>query len=206
MACAGDAGTRLIRYQLAAGGRWQQAFTDRRAGLASSMASTDPADLEPEVDPVEMFPPHVLREYALLADGERGALVDPCGCCVDVRSGLGLRWGVLQPDRWSWRLRDHPDRSIRLGWLYEPGSLIWRSRWITETGIVECREALAFPGDPHRVVLLRRIIAVQGTARVRIVLQPAAGFGRQQLRALHRDATARTDRRALERRKAREGR
>jgi hypothetical protein len=24
--------------------------------------------------------PHVLREYALVADGERGALIDPQGC------------------------------------------------------------------------------------------------------------------------------
>ena len=38
--------------------------------------------------------------------------------------------------------------------------MIWRSRWVTDDGIVECREALAFPGDPHRVVLLRRIHAV----------------------------------------------
>ena len=33
------------------------------------------------------------------------------------------------------------------GGYYEPGSLIWRSRWVTDDGIVECREALAFPGD-----------------------------------------------------------
>ena len=42
------------------------------------------------------YPLHVLREYALLADGERG------------------------------------------------------SRWITETGVTECREALAFPGEAWR--------------------------------------------------------
>ena len=29
--------------------------------------------------PGAAFPPHVLREYALLADGERGALVGPRG-------------------------------------------------------------------------------------------------------------------------------
>ncbi|MDT7596715.1 MAG: alpha,alpha-trehalase [Pseudonocardiales bacterium] len=36
-----------------------------------------------------MFPPHVLREYALLADGERGALVGPRG---DVVWMCALRW------------------------------------------------------------------------------------------------------------------
>ena len=53
------------------------------------------------------------------------------------------------------------------GGFYEEGSLIWRSRWVTRHGIIECREALAFPGDPHRAVLLRRIIAVDGRRPVR---------------------------------------
>ena len=73
------------------------------------------------------------------------------------------------------------------GGCYEDGSLIWHSRWITDAGIIECREALGIPGDPHRTVLLRRIIAVQGTAQVDVALEPAAGFGRQRLRELHRD-------------------
>jgi alpha,alpha-trehalase len=73
------------------------------------------------------------------------------------------------------------------GGYYEDGSLIWRSRWVTETGIIECREALAFPGQAHRAVLLRRIIAVQGTAHVKVVVEPAAEFGRAHLRELHRD-------------------
>jgi hypothetical protein len=77
------------------------------------------------------------------------------------------------------------------GGYYEHGSLIWRSRWITESGIVECREALGFPGDPHRTVLLRRIIAVVGTARVEVVLEPTAGFGRHHLRELHCDPDGR---------------
>jgi alpha,alpha-trehalase len=32
-----------------------------------------------EGDPARDFPPHVLREYALIADGERGALIGPRG-------------------------------------------------------------------------------------------------------------------------------
>jgi hypothetical protein len=73
------------------------------------------------------------------------------------------------------------------GGYYEDGSLIWRSRWTTTSGIIECREALAFPGDPHRAVILRRIIAVQGDARVQVLLEPSAGFGRAQLRELRCD-------------------
>ncbi len=46
------------------------------------------------------------------------------------------------------------------GGYYEPGSLIWRNRWVG-SGVAECREALAMPADPHRAVLLRRIEAVR---------------------------------------------
>ncbi|MHA6783259.1 glycoside hydrolase family 15 protein [Pseudonocardia saturnea] len=130
--------------------------------------------------------PHVLREYALLADGERGALIGPRGdiawlCAPRWDSdavfsslvGGGGSYAVTPTGRFVW------------GGHYEPGSLIWRSRWVTETGIIECREALAFPGNRHQTVLLRRIVAVSGDARVDVVLQPAARFGREPLRDLH---------------------
>jgi len=147
------------------------------------MANTDIS-----TDLTAMFPPHVLREYALLADGERGILVGPRGdfawMCAprwdsdavfsSLTGGSGA-YAVTPTGRFVW------------GGFYEDGTLIWRSRWITESGIVECREALAFPGDPRRAVILRRIIAVQGDAQVQVILEPAAGFGHQHLRDLHRD-------------------
>jgi hypothetical protein len=148
------------------------------------MASTDPA----EIDTVGMFPPHVLREYALLADGERGALVGPCGDVVWMCAPHWHSDGVFSSligGRGAYAIT--PTGRFVWGGYYEEGSLIWRSRWITESGIIECREALVFPGDLHRAVLLRRIIAVQGAAQVSIVLEPAAAFGRQHLRELHRD-------------------
>ncbi len=147
-----------------------------------------------DTDTTAMFPPQVLREYALLADGERGILVGPRGDYVWMCAprwdsdpvlscligGAGV-YAVTPTGRFVW------------GGYYEDGSLIWRSRWITETGITECREALTFPGDPHRAVVLRRIIAVQGDAHVEVVLEPAAGFGRAHLRELHRDDNGRWD-------------
>ena len=136
------------------------------------MDTTGPPDAAAE------FAPHVLREYALLADGERGVLVGPRGdfawLCAPrwdsdaVFAGLvggGGVYAVSPVGRYVW------------GGYYEEGTLIWRSRWITGTGIVECREALAFPGEPGRVVALRRIHAVRGDARVRVLLDPRAGFG-----------------------------
>ncbi|MGI8576872.1 MAG: glycoside hydrolase family 15 protein [Nocardioidaceae bacterium] len=131
------------------------------------------------------FPPNVLREYALLADGERGILVGPRGDYVwmcaprwdsdavfsSLIGGRGM-YAVSPIGRYVW------------GGHYEDGSLIWRSRWITETGIVECREALAFPGDPGRAVVLRRIIACDADAEVRVLLDAHAGFGRHPTKSL----------------------
>ena len=128
------------------------------------------------------FPLHVLSEYALLADGERGILVGPRGDFVWMcaprwdsdavfsaligGAGVYAVTPVEQPFVW--------------GGYYEPGSLIWRSRWITTTQAIECREALAMPGDRHTAVALRRVEAIDGDTRVRVVFDPRAGFGRHQ--------------------------
>ncbi|MEH0547867.1 glycoside hydrolase family 15 protein [Streptomyces sp. B21-105] len=131
--------------------------------------------------------PEPLRHYALLADGERGVIVGPHGdfawmCAPRWHSdavfstligGSGV-YTVTPVARCVW------------GGHYEEGSLIWRSRWVTDDGVVECREALAFPGDPHTAVILRRVIAREGAARVSVVLAPAAGFGRHPLRDVTR--------------------
>jgi GH15 family glucan-1,4-alpha-glucosidase len=133
-----------------------------------------------------MLSPHVLREYALLADGERGVVVGPrgdycwmCMPCWDSPAVFSSLLGgdgayVVCPDqtRFVW------------GGHYEERSLIWRSRWVTTDGIVECREALAFPGDRHTAVLLRRIIALDKPIRMRIALDLRAGFGAERPRDL----------------------
>ncbi|MFF2545108.1 glycoside hydrolase family 15 protein [Kitasatospora sp. NPDC058063] len=148
--------------------------------------------------PIEGSPaPHALRDYALLADGERGALVGPRGdivwmCAPTWDSDAvfatligGPGWYTVTPtDPFVW------------GGYYESGSLIWRSRWITITGVVECREALAYPGDRHRAVVLRRILAVDGDARLDVHLHPAPGFGTHRLRKVRRDGQGRWTARA----------
>jgi alpha,alpha-trehalase len=105
----------------------------------------------------QLFTPQVLRQYALLADGERGAVIGPRGdivwMCVrrwdsdavftSLIGGAG-QYTVTPTGRYVW------------GGYYEDRSMIWRSRWITDTGIVECREASAFPADACHAVLLRR--------------------------------------------------
>jgi GH15 family glucan-1,4-alpha-glucosidase len=145
------------------------------------------------------YPPHVLRDYALIADGERGALIGPRG---DIAWMCAPRWdsdgmfSELIGGRGVYAVSPDVDRYV-WGGYYEPRSLIWRSRWITTEGIVECREALAFPGDSHRAVLLRRVRAVDCTCPISVVLAPSAGFGAEPLREAHRHGdiwTARTGR------------
>lgn len=133
------------------------------------------------------FLPQTLREYAFLGDGERGALIGPHGnivwmCAPGWDSDavfsalLGGQGGyaITPLDPYVW------------GGYYEPGTLIWHSRWVTHEGIIESREALAFPGDRHRAVILRRITAVSGDARVQVVLDPHAGFDRHRFTDRHR--------------------
>jgi GH15 family glucan-1,4-alpha-glucosidase len=123
------------------------------------------------------FPPHVLREYALLADGERGAVLGPRGEIVwmclprwdsdaifSALIGGESGYAISPVGRYVW------------GGYYEQDTLIWRGRWATEAGVLECRDALAFPGEPDRAVLLRRVCAVDAPARLRVTLRPGAGF------------------------------
>ncbi len=135
--------------------------------------------------------PHVLNQYAFLADGERGILVGPGGDFVwmcfpgwadegifAALLGGGGDYSVRPAGRYVW------------GGYYEPGSLIWRSRWVTENNaIIECREALALPARSSQAVVLRRVAVCAGTARVDIHLNPRAGFGQEPIRNLRRNET-----------------
>ena len=130
----------------------------------------------------------MLREYALLGDGERGALIGPRG---DISWMAAPRWhdgavfASLIGGRGVFAITPH-GRFV-WGGEYEDGTLIWRSRWVTTGGVIECREALAFPGDPNRAVILRRLSAVRGDAHAHLVFAPAAEFGRQGMKHLARD-------------------
>jgi alpha,alpha-trehalase len=139
--------------------------------------------------------PRVLREYALVADGERGAVIGPDGSiawlCVprwdSPAAFSGLLGGpgqytITPADPWHvW------------GGYYESGSLIWRNRWVGDTRI-ECREALAMPADPHRAVLLRRVEAIDGTAQVTVTLDLRAGYGSAAMTDLNRQGDTWTGR------------
>lgn len=134
---------------------------------------------------LQRYPPQVLRQYALIADGERGIVVGPrgdfCWMCLprwdspavfsSLLGGAGL-YAVTPGRRYVW------------GGQYEERSLIWRSRWVTTDGIVECREALAFPGDPDTAVVLRRIRALDQPVRMQVALDVRADFGATEMSQL----------------------
>ena len=138
-------------------------------------------------DPEGLCPPHVLREYALLADGERGVLVGPRGdfawmcfprwdsdaCFASLIGGRGS-YVVTPADRHVW------------GGAYEQG-LIWCNRWVTTEGTIESREALALPTTRDRAVVLRRITAVEGPAALTVALDPRTDYGRRSVRRPARD-------------------
>jgi alpha,alpha-trehalase len=133
------------------------------------------------------FLPHVLREFSLIADGERGALVGPDGAiswlCAPRWDSPAVFGGLLGgPGRYS---VTPSDPWYVWGGYYESGTLIWRSRWVGASR-TECREALAMPADPHRVVILRRIEALDGPAQVDVILDVRAGFGRSRMTDLSR--------------------
>jgi hypothetical protein len=134
----------------------------------------------------QTFPTHpeTLRQYALLADGERGALVGPRG---DVAWLCAPRWhdGAVFSDllggRGTYAVRPAAQRFV-WGGSYQSGTLIWRSRWVTGADILECREALAFPARRDRVVLLRRVEAIRGRGRALVVLDCRGSFGADRMR------------------------
>jgi alpha,alpha-trehalase len=122
--------------------------------------------------------PHVLRDYAFIGDGERGALVGPEGdiawMCFPGWDSDGV-FSELIGGSGTYVVK--PRGRCVWGGYYERGSLIWRSRWVTDDGIVECREALALPSQADRAVLLRRIRVVAGCAALSVRLAPRTGFG-----------------------------
>src|SRR4051812_39777802 len=143
----------------------------------------------PAVGPNPMAPiPHVLREYALVADGERGALIGPQGeiawLCFPGWEDPALFAGLIGG---AGAYTVSPRTRHVWGGYYEPGTLIWRSRWVSREGIVECREALALPSHADRAVLLRRIEVLDGHATIAVELDLRGDYGRRGLDELSHD-------------------
>ncbi|MFG3153392.1 glycoside hydrolase family 15 protein [Streptomyces sp. NPDC048219] len=134
---------------------------------------------QPAQEPDSSSPPWVLRDYALIADGERGAVLDPRGRIVWL---CAPRWhddavfSALIGGPGHFTVGPVDPRHV-WGGYYEEGTLIRVNRWLTSDCVIECREALAMPARTDRLVLLRRMRAVRGAPRLRLVLDVRPGFG-----------------------------
>jgi GH15 family glucan-1,4-alpha-glucosidase len=126
--------------------------------------------------------PKVLRDYAFIADGQRGAMIDSDGrlawMCFPGWSDTAVFAGLLGA---LGEYQVAPVTRAVPGGHYEDGTLIWHSRWVTGDGFIDCREALAYPGEADRAVILRRISAVDAPARVVVALHLATDYGRRPL-------------------------
>lgn len=133
------------------------------------------------------YRPHVLNEYALLGDGERGAVVGADGqivwLCVprwhsdpvfDRLLGGDCGYHVAPTDRWS----------VWSG-AYRPGTLIWCAQWVSGDTVIRCEDALAVPADKHTTVLLRRVTSASRPARITVRLDLPPSAGRRLARAGH---------------------
>lgn len=129
------------------------------------------------------IPTFPLRDYAFCGDGERGMIVGPDGAIVWM---CAPRW---DSDAVFSRLLGGsggfsivPESTPRVsGGYYEPGTLVWHHRWSTATGDVECHDALAYPGEDDRAIILRRVVAGAHDQRVELSLAPRAHFGQAEV-------------------------
>jgi hypothetical protein len=145
----------------------------------SEPRETNGSTRESSGHPTPLVPPQVLRDYAFLGDGYRGAIVGPrgdvCWLCAPTWDSPAVMANLVGGGG-SYAIS--PSGAFVWGGYYEPGSLIWRGRWTTTHGRIESRDALAVPSDPSRLTLLRRVVNVDGaTTRVDVRLDLRAEFG-----------------------------
>jgi Domain of unknown function (DUF5911) len=102
-------------------------------------------------DTASPFRPHVLQECATVPDGERGALVGSRG---DIAWMCAPRWysdgvfSALIGGSNCYPVISADPRFVGGGY-YEDRSLIWRSRWITSSGVIECARRLPVRVTPR---------------------------------------------------------
>jgi GH15 family glucan-1,4-alpha-glucosidase len=123
--------------------------------------------------------PHVLRDYALIADGERGAVIGPQGdfawLCFPSWESPSVFGGLLGAPG-AYVVTPAETRRV-WGGYYDDKGLIWNSRWVTADAVVECRQALARPTTSDRLVVISRVRVESGRVRMRALLDLRSDFG-----------------------------
>lgn len=178
-------------YRLAAGsdqlvvhvlGRDDPAVS-RRWGVRPAKLGSTGTWVNHGVAVMENLPPFALRDYALLADGERGVMIGPRGemawMCFPSWDSPSV-FSTLLGGAGHYQVTPRDERFV-WGGYYDYGTLIWNSRWVATNSVIECREALALPASRSKAVVLRRVRAVDGPARVKVGLEVSADYGRRSM-------------------------
>ena len=143
--------------------------------------------VHPGLDDSRRSSPKALRDYAFIADGRRGALIDCDGrlawMCFPRWSDPAVVAGLLGA---GGEYRVSPEGRCVPGGLYEDGTLIWHSRWVTEDGFRTPARPWSYPGEADRAIVLRRVTAVDAPCRVLVGLELAGDYGREPLSRWHR--------------------
>ena len=164
-----------------------------------------PAVAGGETAPSGGFPP--IGDLSFLSDGEVAALLAPSGnvewLCLPELDSPSVFGALL--DRGAGRFRiGPPDVLVPAGQRYLLGSMVVETTWMTPTGLLMVRDALALgpwhderrsprqrrpPGDTQAEhILLRTLKCVHGLVEVAVECEPMFDYGRVPARWSYRGA------------------
>ncbi|MDN4161865.1 glycoside hydrolase family 15 protein [Nocardioides abyssi] len=128
------------------------------------------------------YPP--IADHGLVGDLRTCALVDTHATidwlCVPRFDSPSVFGALLDPDAGSWRL-EPVGETTTTHQFYLPDTNILITRFHTEDGVAEVHDFMPVlrPDDPdHRQRVVRRVAAVRGTTRLRMVLTARPDYGR----------------------------
>ncbi|GAB2767816.1 glycoside hydrolase family 15 protein [Nocardioides salsibiostraticola] len=116
-----------------------------------------------------------LRSCALV--GTEGTIDWFCAPRFDSPSVFG---GILDPDAGSWQI-EPVDGTTSTSQFYYPDSAILVTRLHTEEGVAEVHDFMPIRkahDDQHQQRLVRRVVAVRGSVRIRMALAARPDYGR----------------------------
>jgi GH15 family glucan-1,4-alpha-glucosidase len=123
--------------------------------------------------------PRPIQDYALIGDCHTGALVSSDGSidwlCLprfDSASVFGALLGDEEHGRWRLAPADEDATCTR---AYDENTMILRTRWTTATGVVEVVDLM--PVRDRRADIVRRVIGISGSVRMRQELRIRFGYG-----------------------------
>jgi GH15 family glucan-1,4-alpha-glucosidase len=136
------------------------------------------------VEPAEPGAWLPIADHGMIGDLRTCALVGSDGTidwfCAGRFDAPSIFGGVLDPDAGSWRLST-VDGAVRTHQFYFPDSNILITRFLTDEGVAEVHDFMPVlrADDPdHRQRIVRRVVAVRGTTRVRMSLAARPDYGR----------------------------